>query len=47
MIESDWKKAEVICENSNDDFECGINEDIVEARYENKLTVIFNYFLQQ
>ena len=37
MIESDWEIAEVICEYSNDDFECGINEDIVEARYENKL----------
>ena len=35
MIENDWEIAgEVICKYSDDDFECGINEEIAEARYE-------------
>ena len=34
MIENDWEiVGEVIWEYSDDDFQCGINEEIAEARY--------------
>ena len=35
MIENNWEIAgEVICKYNDDNFECGINEEIVEVRYE-------------